>query len=72
VIKVNIKYESVQKEIDKLFEETSKKRTHKKYQEMKIYEEYNSAVKKIGKLMMQLEKLEEDRKNGKRNRKTTT
>ena len=39
---------------------------------MKIDKEYKSAVKKIGKLMMQLEKLEEDRKNGKRKRKTTT
>ena len=71
MIKVNIKYESVQKEIDKLFKKTSEKRTHKKCQEMKIDEEYKSAVKKIGKLMMQLEKLEEDRKNGKRKRKTT-
>ncbi len=69
---MNIKYESVQKEIDKLFEETSEKRTHKKCQEMKIDKEYKSAVKKIGKLMMQLEKLKEDRKNGKRKRETTT
>ena len=66
MIKVNIKYESVQKEIDKLFKKTSEKRTHKKCQEMKIDEEYKSAVKKIGKLVLKLEQLEEENRKDKR------
>ena len=69
---MNKGYESVQKEIDKLFWETSEGRTHKKYQEMKNNKEYQSAIKKIGKLVMKLEKFEEEnRKNGNRKEKQT-
>jgi len=71
--KVNKKYESLQKEIDKLLWETSQEKTHKNYQEMKADEEYKSAMKKIGKLLMKLEKFEEEnRENGRRKRKTYT
>ena len=67
---MNKGYESLQKEIDKLFWKTSEDRNHKKYQEMKSDEEFQFAIKKIGKLVMKLEKLEEEnRKNGKRKEK---
>ena len=67
---MNKGYESVQKEIDKLFWKTSEEKNHKKYQEMKNNEEYQLAIKQIGKLVIKLEKLEEEnRKNGKRKEK---
>jgi len=61
-------YEETQKEIDKLLQETSEERTHKKHQDMIENEKYKSKMKKIGKLLLKLEKFgEENRKNG-RNR----
>lgn len=65
--KVNKEYEYLQKEIHKLLLETSERKTHKNYQEMKTSDEYKSSLKKIGKLVMRLEKLEEeDRKDNRR------
>lgn len=64
--KVNKEYESVQKKIDKLLLETSEEKTNKTYQEMQTDEDYRSAVKKIGKLMMKLEKIEEENRKNKR------
>jgi hypothetical protein len=66
-------YESLQKEIDKLLWETSQMKTGKTYQEMQRNEKYKSTVKKIGKLMMELEIIEEEnRNNRKQNKKIYT
>lgn len=65
VEEVNNKYESLQAEIDKLLWETSKHKTHKKYQEMSLSIDYKTAMKKIGKLIMRLEKIEEDNRKKK-------
>ena len=54
------------KKIDKLLLETSEEKTNKTYQEMQTDEDYRSAVKKIGKLMMKLEKIEEENRKNKR------
>lgn len=62
-------YESLQKEIDKLLWETSQMKTGKTYQEMQTNEKYKSTVKKIGKLMMELEVIEEENKNNRRQNK---
>ncbi len=71
--KVNKKYESLQKEIDKLLWETSQEKTHKNYQEMQADKKYKSGMEKIGKLTAKLNKLEEEnRENGRRKRKTYT
>jgi hypothetical protein len=62
--KVKKEYESLQKEIDKLLHETSEEKTHKTYQEMRNDAHYKHKMKKIGKLTMELEQLEEkNRKN---------
>jgi len=66
VEKVDNKYVSLQAEIDKLLWETSKHKTHKKYQEMSSSIDYKTAMKKIGKLVMRLEKLEEENRKKKR------
>ena len=65
---MNKDYESIQKEIDKLLEETSEERTNKRYQEIRTAEHYKSAMKKIGKLIAELEKIEEEKKKEKRRR----
>lgn len=62
-------YESLQKEIDKLLWETSQMKTGKTYQEMQTNEKYKSTVKKIGKLMMELEVIEEENRNNRRQNK---
>ena len=62
-------YESLQREIDKLLWETSQMKTGKTYQEMQTNEKYKSTVKKIGKLMMELEVIEEENKNNRRQNK---
>ena len=68
---MNEEYESVQKKIDKLLLETSEEKTNKTYQEMQTDEDYRSAVKKIGKLMMKLEKIEEENRKNKREKINT-
>ena len=66
-------YESLQKQIDRLFWETSQMKTGKTYQEMQRNEKYKSIVKKIGKLTMELEIIEEvNRNNRKQNKKVYT
>lgn len=66
-------YESLQKQIDKLLWETSQMKTGKTYQEMQRNEKYKTAVKKIGKLTMELEVIEEkNRNNGRQNKKVYT
>jgi hypothetical protein len=66
-------YESLQKEIDGLLLETSRMKTGKTYQEMQRNEKYKSAVKKIGRLTMELEIIEEkNRNNRKHNKKINT
>ena len=56
-------YESIQREIDKLLSETSKMKIGKNYQYVQTNEEYRSALKKIGKLIIDLEIIQkEDRK----------
>ena len=57
---MNKDYEYIQKEIDKLLKETSLEKTHTTYQKMKTDEKYKSAIKKIGKLTLELEKLEDE------------
>jgi hypothetical protein len=49
-------YISIQKEIEKILKKTNKKKTGKSYQEMLMDEKHRSSIKKIGKLMMELEK----------------
>jgi hypothetical protein len=68
---VNKEYKFLQKEIDKLLWETSEKKTGKTFQEMKRNEECKSAMKRMGKLMMELEMLEEENRK-KRRQKTNT
>ncbi len=68
---MNKEYESIQKKIDKLLLETSEEKTNKTYQEMQTDEDYRSAVKKIGKLMMKLEKIEEGNRKNKREKINT-
>lgn len=68
---MNKEYESIQKKIDKLLLETSEEKTNKTYQEMQTDEDYRSAVKKIGKLMMKLEKIEEENRKNKREKINT-
>ena len=64
---MNKEYETTQKEIDKLLRETREERTHKKYQNMIADEKYKSKMKKIWKLTLKLEEMEEEnRKNGRR------
>ena len=59
-------YRSLQKKIDKLLWETSERKTKKPYQEMQTDNEFKSSVKKMAKLIMDLEKREqENRKNRK-------
>jgi len=66
-------YEFLQKEIDKLLWATSQMKTGKTYQEMLTNKKYKSSVKKIGKLMMELEQIEEEnRRNGRQNKKIYT
>ena len=66
-------YESLQKEIDKLLWKTSQMKTGKTYQEMLTNKKYKSSVKKIGKLMMELEQIEEEnRRNGRQNKEIYT
>jgi hypothetical protein len=48
-------YESIQRRIDKLLLETSKMKTGKTYHDMYKSEDYRSAIKKIGKLVMELD-----------------
>ena len=62
-------YESLQKEIDKLLWETSQMKNGKTYQEMQRDEKYKSAVKKIGKLTMELDVIEEKNRNNRRQNK---
>ena len=69
--KVNNEYKSLQTEIDKLFRETSKHKMHRKNQEIRISEEYKTAMKKIGKLVMRLEKIEEENRKNKRHKINT-
>lgn len=68
---VNDEYLSLQAEIDKLLFETSKNKTHKKYQEMSSSIKYKTAIKKIGKLIMKLEKIEEDKRKKNRQKINT-
>ena len=66
-------YESLQKEIDRLLWETSRMKAGKTYQEMQTNEKYKSAVKKIGRLTMELELIEEkNRGNRRQNKKIYT
>ena len=66
-------YESLQNEIDKLLWETSQMKTGKTYQQMQRNEKYKTIVKKIGKLTMELEIIEEEnRNNRKQNKKVYT
>ena len=69
--KVDNEYVYLQTEIDKLLWETSKHKTHKKYQEMISSKEYKTAMKKIGKLVMRLEKIEEENRKKKRQKINT-
>ena len=69
--KVNNEYESLQTEIDKLFRETSKHKIYRKNQEMRTSEEYKTAMKKIGKLVMRLEKIEDENRKNKRHKINT-
>ena len=62
-------YEYLQKEIDKLLWETSQMKTGKTYQEMQTNEKYKSTVKKIGRLMIELEVIEEENRNNRRQNK---
>ena len=71
VEEVDNKYVSLQAEIDKLLWETSKHKTHKKYQEMSSSIDYKTAMKKIGKLIMKLEKIEEDKRKKNRQKINT-
>jgi len=68
---VDNEYISLQAEIEKLLWETSKHKTHKKYQEMSSSKDYKAAMKKIGKLIMRLEKIEEDSRKKKRQKINT-
>ena len=72
-LKMKKDYGSIQKEIDKLLLETSKMKTGKTYLDMQTNKEYISAMKKIGKLVIDLEIIQEsDRKSEKRKRKINT
>ena len=71
VEKVDNEYVALQTEIDKLLWETSKNKTHKKYQKMSSSKQYKTAMKKIGKLVLRLEKIEEDTRKKKRKKINT-
>ncbi len=58
-------YKSLQKKIDKLLWETSERKTKKPYQEMQTDEEYKTSVKKMAKLISDLEKFEEENRKNK-------
>ena len=60
---MNNKYYDTQKEIDKLLWETSQQRTKKKYQNMKTDKDYKEKMKKIGKLILRLERIEKKNRN---------
>ena len=61
---VHQKYESVQKEIDKILCETRSLRTHNKHRHTINDKKYESEMKRIGKLLLELNNLEEkNRKN---------
>ena len=53
---MNKEYGYVQKEVDKILDETNKEKSYKQHQEMKTDQEYKLAIKKIDKLLLKLEK----------------
>ena len=55
---MNNKYEWTQKEIDKLFWETNQQRTNKKYQYMQTDKVFQEKMKKIGKLVLYLKRID--------------
>ena len=64
-------YRSLQKKIDKLLWKTSERKTKKPYQEMKTDNEFKSSVEKMAKLVMDLEKLEQENRKNKRGKVNT-
>ncbi len=64
--KMDDEYKDLQKEIDRILWETSEKNTGKTYQEMIKDEKFKSSIKKIGKLIMELEKIEEKAEKNKK------
>ncbi len=66
MIKIERDYESIQNEIDKLFFETKNFRKYKNYRDIKNDEKYKSKMVKIGKLLVKLNRFEEEHRNTRR------
>jgi hypothetical protein len=62
-------FKSVQKKIDKLFWETSEKNTGKTYEEMIRDPEYKQVIKKISKLVVELEEIQEEKRNNEKKKR---
>ena len=71
MIKVDRDYESIQNEIDKLLLETKNFKKHKNYADKRTEEKYKSKMGKIGKLLMKLNRYEEEHRNLIRNNKNS-